>query len=123
MRPNPDKQDAKQPNPATRTSPSMVDPGSQLGLLIPLALDELENKMDMYTKILLTIIAAALVVVATNSAFKPQPALAFLDGPTLGEWLEAVRDPSDSTDPREIAMRAPLVAVCDGLRCANWSGN
>ena len=79
--------------------------------------------MDMYTKIILTVIAGALVVIATHSAFKPEPAFAFLGGPTLGEWLEAVRDQDDSTDPREIARRAPLVAVCDGLRCANWSRN
>ena len=77
--------------------------------------------MDTYSKSVLTIIVGALVVLAVKSVFKPQPAYAFLNGPTLGEWSKALADKNPSTDPIKIAMRAPLVAVCDTLLCKGWS--
>lgn len=74
--------------------------------------------MDTYTKTIFTIIAGALVVIAANMTLKPSPAVAqFGSGPTLGDWRRARFDGDPSTDPRRVAARAPLVAVCNGFRC------
>ena len=76
---------------------------------------------DLYTKCVLTVIAIALTLIAINMTFKPNSASAFLGGPTLGDWVTAARDGNPSTNPRDIVMKAPLVAACDGLRCYGWS--
>ena len=78
--------------------------------------------MDRYTKCVLTLIAGALMIIAVNMTLRPAPALALLNNrPTLGEWLAAMQDKNSATDPREVVKRAPLVAVCDGLKCFGWS--
>ena len=76
--------------------------------------------MDTYTKGVLTVIAAALVVIAFNMSLRPEPAAAFSMGPTLGDWLEALQDDDQYTDPRDVVKRAPLVAACESLRCYGW---
>ena len=68
--------------------------------------------MDAYTKIVFTIIAGALVVIAANMTLKPSPAVAQLGGgPTLGDWRKARFDGDPSTDQRQVASRAPLPAM------------
>ena len=77
--------------------------------------------MDAYTKVILTVIAGALTVIAYNMTLKPTPAVAlFSDGPTWGEYLAAMRGET-SVAPADVAKRAPLVAVCDGPKCYRWS--
>lgn len=77
--------------------------------------------MDAYTKIVLTVIAGALTVIAYNLALQPSPAEAFLrSGPTWADYLAARRGES-SKAPMDVVLNAPLVVACDGPRCLGWS--
>lgn len=77
--------------------------------------------MDAYTKIVLTIIAGALTVIAYNLSLQPTPAAAFIDsGPTWADYLAARRGESGKS-AMDVVLGAPLVVVCDGPRCSGWS--
>jgi len=61
--------------------------------------------VDSYTRIILTIIALTLIVIAAKLG-SPQPAYAvFGGGPTLGDITNA----DNSEEKRKILMEAPLV--------------
>ncbi|HCK89922.1 MAG TPA: hypothetical protein DHW54_01980 [Gemmatimonadetes bacterium] len=62
---------------------------------------------DRYTKVVLTAIAIALVVIAVK-VWQPEPAYAGLfDGPTLGEYR-------DSKNKRQLRRQIPMVHVLGG---------
>ena len=73
--------------------------------------------MDTYTKVVNTVIAGALVVIAYNMTIRPDPAMAFLGGgPTFGDWMDLTKNSKSPEFPanlHNLVRRAPLVVPCD----------